>query len=143
MYAGLRSIAQDWQRGASARCGQRFADATESSGAGDRGYGMGCAVEFEFSINMTGEADDKGTFNILQMRPMAGGVESFDIDISPDGRTAITPAGSGSAILWDLTLPTELSDVLDWITENRYVRKLTCSEKAKYSIEPLCEPETP
>jgi len=67
----------------------------------------------------------------------------FDIDISPDGRTAITPADSGSAILWDLTLPTKFNEVLDWVSINRYVRELTCDERARYSIEPLCEPESP
>jgi WD40 repeat protein len=67
----------------------------------------------------------------------------FDIDISPDGRSAITPADSGSAILWDLTLPTGINDVLDWISDNRYVRELTCEERTRYSIEPLCETETP
>jgi WD40 repeat protein len=67
----------------------------------------------------------------------------FDIDISPDGRTAITPAGSGSAILWDLTLPMELDAVLDWVSTHRYVRDLTCEERVRYSIEPICESNNP
>lgn len=44
--------------------------------------GMGCAVEFEFSINMTGEAEDKGSFNILQMRPMAAGEDAHDVAVT-------------------------------------------------------------
>ena len=52
---------------------------------------------------------------------------------------AITPGGSGTAILWDLSLPAEMDDVHDWIDDNRYVRELTCEERDLYRIEPLCE----
>ncbi len=44
--------------------------------------GMGCAVEFEFSINMTGEAEDKGSFHILQMRPMAAEEDTHDVAVT-------------------------------------------------------------
>ena len=67
----------------------------------------------------------------------------FDIDMSPDGHTAITPGGGGTAILWDLTLPTFLDEVLTWISTNRYERELTCDEREKFGIEPLCDIQTP
>jgi WD40 repeat protein len=63
----------------------------------------------------------------------------FDIDMSPDGRMAVSPGGSGTAVLWDLTLPTSLDEVLAWITSNRYLREPTCQEREVYSLEPLCE----
>ena len=44
--------------------------------------GMGCAVEFEFSINLTGQGAHKGTFNILQMRPMSAGEELHDVEVT-------------------------------------------------------------
>lgn len=44
--------------------------------------GMGCAVEFEFSINLSGDAEDKGIFNILQMRPMAAGEDLQDVEVT-------------------------------------------------------------
>lgn len=48
--------------------------------------GMGCPVEIEFSLNVRdGEAGVR-EFYFLQMRPMAGGVESFDINIGPQDR---------------------------------------------------------
>jgi len=44
--------------------------------------GMGCPVEFEFSVNLSPDsAEKKGDFSILQMRPMTVGEEQFDLDI--------------------------------------------------------------
>ena len=63
----------------------------------------------------------------------------IDIDMSPDGSMAITPGGGGTAILWDLTLPAAIGEVRDWISDNRYVRPLSCEERELYRIEPLCE----
>jgi WD40 repeat protein len=61
-----------------------------------------------------------------------------NIKLSPDGKTAVSAGPDNTAILWNLDLPIELTNVLDWIANNRYVRELTCEERAKYSIEPLC-----
>ena len=49
--------------------------------------GMGCAVEFEFSINLTGNAEHKGIFNILQMRPMSASDDLHDLEISEEEAT--------------------------------------------------------
>jgi len=48
--------------------------------------GMGCPVEIEFSLNVGEGAAGAREFYFLQMRPMAGGVESFDINIAPEDR---------------------------------------------------------
>jgi hypothetical protein len=65
----------------------------------------------------------------------------FFIDMTPDGRYAISPGGHGSAILWDLTLPIDIAEVRDWISKNRYLREPTCAERETFSIDPLCEQE--
>jgi WD40 repeat protein/DNA-binding SARP family transcriptional activator len=68
---------------------------------------------------------------------------NMDIDISPDGKLGLSPGNNNTAILWDLDLPIALDEVKAWIAENRYVRELTCEERATYSITPLCEAEAP
>jgi len=68
-----------------------------------------------------------------------GGFCCFDIDMSPDGRMAITSGGDGTAILWDLSLPTSMDEVRQWIADNRYARPLSCAEREQYGIKPLCE----
>ncbi len=45
--------------------------------------GMGCAVEFEFSIDLSNDPDLPSTFNILQMRPMSAGGDHLEIAITP------------------------------------------------------------
>jgi WD40 repeat protein len=75
-----------------------------------------------------------------EIRRFSGdGICCIDIDMSPDGRMAITPGGGGTAILWDLSLPADMDKVRDWIDENRYVRELSCEERETYRIEPLCD----
>lgn len=49
--------------------------------------GMGCAVELEFSIDLTGRKGDRGTFSILQMRPMAAGEEMHDVKVTDEDVT--------------------------------------------------------
>lgn len=48
--------------------------------------GMGCPVEIEFSVNVGAGDTPQREFYFLQMRPMAGGSESFDIDIRAQDR---------------------------------------------------------
>ncbi|MCP3952757.1 MAG: phosphoenolpyruvate synthase/pyruvate phosphate dikinase, partial [Desulfobacterales bacterium] len=48
--------------------------------------GMGCPVEIEFSLNMGAGDETPREFYFLQMRPMAAGVESIDIEIGPEDR---------------------------------------------------------
>jgi WD40 repeat protein len=63
------------------------------------------------------------------------------IDMSPDGQYAVTCGPNNVAILWDLSLPLEVDEVLEWISANRYSRELTCEERARYGVSPLCEEE--
>ena len=44
--------------------------------------GMGCPVEFEFSVDLSDGREQRGTFNILQMRPMSAGQDHLDVQIS-------------------------------------------------------------
>jgi WD40 repeat protein len=63
------------------------------------------------------------------------------IDMNPDGQYAVTCGPNNVAILWDLRLPIEVNEVVEWIAANRYVRELTCEERAKYGVAPLCGEE--
>ena len=57
---------------------------------------------------------------------------------SPDGRSLFTlNVKTDSAIYrWRIDSGDEL---LNWIRQNRYVRDLTCEERALYTVEPLCK----
>ncbi len=45
--------------------------------------GMGCAVELEFSVDLSREAGGKPQFAILQLRPMTAREETVDVEITP------------------------------------------------------------
>jgi hypothetical protein len=49
--------------------------------------GMGCDVEFEYSLNLCPEADRPADFFVLQMRPMAAGEEHADVHVGDADRT--------------------------------------------------------
>jgi WD40 repeat protein len=68
---------------------------------------------------------------------------NMEIDVSPDGMLGLSSGANNTAILWNLDLPIELDEVRAWIAKNRYVRELTCEERATYSIAPLCEAGAP
>jgi WD40 repeat protein len=58
---------------------------------------------------------------------------------SPDGQTAFSaPLGDRSVIQWQVA-DQPLDELLAWVRENRYVRDLTCDERAQYRVEPLCK----
>ncbi|MBN1813282.1 MAG: protein kinase [Anaerolineae bacterium] len=57
---------------------------------------------------------------------------------SPDGQTAFSVSLDGALIEWQIAdLP--LDELIEWTHANRYVRDLTCDERAQYRVEPLCE----
>ena len=62
----------------------------------------------------------------------------FDIAMSPDGTTALSGSSQQTIVQWRLD-STTLDELIAWIEQNRYVRELTCEERAMYQIEPLCE----
>jgi WD40 repeat protein len=64
----------------------------------------------------------------------------FDIAVSEDGNSALSGGSDATIIQWQLGIPT-LEELQAWIATNRYVRDLSCEERALYQIEPLCEPD--
>ncbi|MGC9320612.1 MAG: hypothetical protein ACP5KN_21445 [Armatimonadota bacterium] len=57
---------------------------------------------------------------------------------SPDGQTAFSVSLDGALIEWQIAdLP--LEELIEWAYANRYVRELTCEERAQYRVEPLCD----
>ena len=44
--------------------------------------GMGCPVEFEFSITLSDQPGQRGTLNILQMRPMTTGISMLEVNVA-------------------------------------------------------------
>jgi WD40 repeat protein len=62
----------------------------------------------------------------------------FGLVFSSDGQTAFSVSLDGALIEWQISdLP--LNEMIDWTYANRYVRELTCEEREKYRVEPLCE----
>ena len=49
--------------------------------------GMGCAVEFEFSVTLSDQAGQRGTLHILQMRPMATGTSMLEVSVADSEAT--------------------------------------------------------
>jgi len=50
--------------------------------------GMGCDVEFEFSLDLTPEADRPDSFHLLQMRPLAATAAHADVHVDASDRAA-------------------------------------------------------
>lgn len=63
---------------------------------------------------------------------------TFDMAMSRDGRFALVGSSDTTITLWNLQSQT-VSEIFDWISVNRYVRALSCSERQLYQIEPLCD----
>jgi WD40 repeat protein/transcriptional regulator with XRE-family HTH domain len=63
-----------------------------------------------------------------------------DVAFSRDGQTAFSVSDDGSLIQWQVADP-PLEELIAWVHANRYVRDLTCEERARYRVEPLCEAE--
>jgi WD40 repeat protein len=56
---------------------------------------------------------------------------------SPDGSEVISGGMDRQAIRW--RIDADLDTFLEWIKQNRYIRPLTCDERAAYNVEPLCQ----
>jgi uncharacterized protein YbjT (DUF2867 family) len=57
---------------------------------------------------------------------------------SPAAQAAYSVSLDGTVIEWQIADPS-LDELRDWIHANRYVRGLTCAERAQYRVEPLCD----
>jgi WD40 repeat protein len=59
------------------------------------------------------------------------------LEFSPNGRAAYSVSADGTLIEWQVS-DLSLDELIDWTYANRYVRDLTCEERAQYRVEPLC-----
>lgn len=62
---------------------------------------------------------------------------SFHVAFSPDGQTLYSVSADKTLVAWQLGDPS-LSALHAWIKANRFVRPLTCEERAQFNITPLC-----
>ena len=108
---------------------------------------LGVAISPDGKTALFGPGDgsvewwDLEPFELLRRFTGHQSLAVWDVDFSPDGNSFISAGEDGLIIHWQLAAP-PLDVLLEWITENRYVREFTCAERARYSIEPLCEPES-
>lgn len=56
----------------------------------------------------------------------------------PDGN-ALSSSQDNILRMW--RIPGSTASIVEWATENRYIRELTCGERSRYRVEPLCEDE--
>ena len=80
---------------------------------------------------------DLGSSERIREFGYSGPAVVFDIALSPDGRTALSGSIDQMITQWSIENPS-LKELLTWIEANRYVRALTCEERARYQIELLC-----
>jgi WD40 repeat protein len=62
----------------------------------------------------------------------------LDVAFSPDGKHGYSVSGDNVMVELKIADPS-LTELLDWINANRYVRRLTCEERQQYRVEPLCQ----
>jgi WD40 repeat protein/serine/threonine protein kinase len=62
----------------------------------------------------------------------------FDVQFSADGERLYSASADGTVREWRVG-SWGLDDLSAWVHENRYIRDFTCTERAQYRIEPLCE----
>ncbi len=75
----------------------------------------------------------------MELRRYAGHTSAvISVAISADGRTALSGSADGTLRLWRID---SLDEMSEWIRANRHVRPLTCDERARFRVEPLCNAE--
>lgn len=60
----------------------------------------------------------------------------WGVAFSPFNDHVLSAAGDGSLIYWRIS---DLFALRQWVTDNRYIRELTCYEREQFRIEPLCD----
>ena len=85
---------------------------------------------------------DIGTGEELYLLP-AHSMPVLGVTFSPDGEFAYSISTDGLLAQWRVPSEQTLPELLDWINANRYVRPLTCEERQRYRVEPLCEQKSP
>lgn len=62
----------------------------------------------------------------------------YDATLAPDGKSVFFGTSEGTIIQWRMSNPST-GELLDWIEENRYLPELSCREREKYHVKPLCK----
>jgi WD40 repeat protein len=57
------------------------------------------------------------------------------VAISPDGGLIVATSGDGTTVVWQNRSGAALAE---WVRANRYVPELSCEERARYNVAPLC-----
>ena len=60
-----------------------------------------------------------------------------DVAFSRDGKIAVSASDDQTVRLWRIDASQE--ELLTWIEDNRFVPELTCAQRERYQVEPLCE----
>lgn len=67
--------------------------------------------------------------------------EVQSVAFAPDGESIVSTGGDFAVKHWQLRL--EFDALEQWINDNRYIRELTCAERERYGVDPLCAEPTP
>jgi WD40 repeat protein len=75
-----------------------------------------------------------------EIRRFYGSGAAWNVVFGPDGQTVFSSSfdPQGEVTQWRIA-EWSLDELRAWIGENRYVRDLTCEERAQYNVEPLCK----
>ncbi len=60
-----------------------------------------------------------------------------NVAFNPEGAMAVSSGVDGQVRLW--RIDRTVDDLVEWVRGHRYVRELTCGERALYQVDPLCE----
>jgi WD40 repeat protein/energy-coupling factor transporter ATP-binding protein EcfA2 len=61
----------------------------------------------------------------------------LDIEFHPEGHEAVTVAEDNTVRFWRVARTTD--ELIEWAQTNRYIPELTCAERDRYNVEPLCD----
>ncbi len=67
----------------------------------------------------------------------------MSVQFSLDGKYAYSISTDGLLSQWKIPGQQSLAELTDWAYANRYIRDLTCEERQRYRVEPLCEGGNP
>lgn len=104
------------------------------------------AFSHDGKLALSGSADSTiivwDVINGGELRRFTGHSDEVrSVAFSPDDTSVLSGSGDSTARVWQVTL--SLDGLRDWIKANRYMRELTCAERALYNAEPLCPTPTP
>jgi WD40 repeat protein len=93
--------------------------------------GTRIAAASESSFAAILDAETGAQLRAIYTRP------TWSVAFIPGTEQIVTGAVDGSVSLWHAQ-PIELESLINWVFENRYVPTLTCEERERYHVEPLC-----